>query len=190
MPFAASEPCARRLLFVAHREAAEQVFGRTGVAKLAERLPEDTRAATIDPLVLTAEWLPERHLVAWQEAAWEGPCARDVDALFEFLHAMMDRGFGRIQKFMLGLIPPGPLFNRGASLWRHDHTHGELTCLLTGERSGVLRLRDHPYTASPLVRRSTAEILRYAGSLTRCKTMRSSHTLDADGTLVIRVEWE
>jgi hypothetical protein len=112
-----------------------------------------------------------------------------VAALHRFLQAMMDRGFGRVQRFMLRLITPATLFARGPSLWRHDHTHGELACVLTGPRSGSLRLRDHPYVGSAFLRRSLTEIYRYAGSLTRCRAVRATHALEGE-TLVVRVEWE
>jgi hypothetical protein len=185
-----AEPCARRTLIVAHREAARKLWGPSGLDLLARGLPDDVRRATIDAVVITEEWLPERYVTSWHEAAWEGPCGRETQALFRFLHAVMDEGFGRVQRFMLSLITPAILFSRGEALWRHDHTHGELHCELNSERSGTIRLRNHPYTTSPFFRRSLAEIYRYAGSLARCRSIRASHTLDPDGTLVVKIDWD
>jgi hypothetical protein len=184
------EPCARRSLFVAFRRAAEKLWGEGGLAELGARLPEETRRAVADPLVLTEEWLPERHLVALHEVAWEGPCRRDVAELNRYLHAVMDGGFGTIQRFMLTLVTPAALFPRGRALWKHDHSHGDFHAELTADRAGTIRLRDHPYVEHALLRRSVAETFRYAGSLTRCQDIRETHHLDADGSLVVKVSWD
>jgi hypothetical protein len=184
-----SEPCARKTLFIAHREAAEVRWGKEGLVALARALPEEMRKATIDPVVITEPWLPERYIVAWHEAAWEGPCKRDTAEMYRYIHAVLDCGFGRIRRFMLNLITPATLFVRGESLWRHDHTHGDFSCELTGPRAGVIRLRDHPYVESPFTRRSTAETYRYAGQLTRCKSIRESHRVEG-GTLIVRIDWD
>lgn len=185
-----AEPCARKTLFIAHREAAEKLWGRDGLAAIGRRLPEDARAAMIDPVVITEPWLPERHLVSWHEVAWEGPCRRDTDEMYRYLHAVMDSGFGRIQRFMLTLITPATLFTRGEALWKHDHTHGDFRSRLTGTSTGVIQLRDHPYVTSPFLRRSIAESYRYAGSLTRCKAIHESHSVDPDGTLLVKIDWD
>ncbi len=185
-----AEPCTRKTLFIAHREAAEKLWGREGLADIGSRLPEDVRRATIDPLVITEPWLPERYVVAWHEVAWEGPCRRDTAEMYRFLHTVLDCGFGRIQRFMLTLITPATLFTRGEALWKHDHTHGDFRSHLTSDRSGVITLRNHPYVDSPFLRRSTAETYRYIGSLTRCKSIRESHSVDPDRTLIVKVDWD
>jgi hypothetical protein len=185
-----AEPCARKTLFIAHREAAERLWGKEGVAEIGTRLPEDARRATVDPIVIIEPWLPERYIVAWHEVAWEGPCARDTAHMYRYLHAVLDCGFGRIQRFMLNLITPAMLFGRAEALWKHDHSHGDFRCTLTGDRRGVIRLRDHPYVTSPFLRRSIAETYRYAGSLTRCNAVRESHALEPDGTLVVKLDWD
>jgi hypothetical protein len=185
-----TEPCAKKTLFIAHREAAEVVWGKGGIADIARRLPEAARRAVIEPVVITEPWLPERHIVSWHEAAWEGPCRRDTTELYRYLHAVLDCGFGRIQRLLVTLVTPAALFSRGESLWKNDHSHGDFKATLTGDRAGVIRLRDHPYVTSPFLRRSTAETYRYVGSLTRCRAIRESHTLDPDGTLVVRLDWD
>ena len=184
------EPCARRTLFVAFRRAAEKLWGVDGFAEMASRLPEDTRRDVAEPIVIAEEWLPERHLVALHEVAWEGPCRRNTIEMNRYLHAVMDAGFGVIQRFMLTLATPAALFPRGRALWRRDHSHGELRSQLTGDRAGTIVLRDHPYVDSALLRRSIAETFRYAGSLTRCREVRETHHVDDGGALVVKVSWD
>jgi hypothetical protein len=190
MPLVPDEPCARKTLFIAHREAAEQLWGTKGLIALGEILPAEVRRATIEPLLLTESWIPERYLVAWHEAVWEGPCRRDSADFYRYLHAMLDCGFGRIQRLLLTVITPASLFTRGEALWRRDHSHGTLTCSLTGERSGLIHLRDHPYVTSAFSRRSVAETFRYVGSLSRCKAIRESHNLEPDGSLRVKIDWD
>lgn len=184
------EPCARKTLFIAHRDAVEVLWGREGLAEIGRDLPEDARRDVVDPIVITEPWLPERYLIKWHEVAWEGLCGRNTEEMYRYLHTVLDCGFGRIQRLLVQMVTPATLFSRGEALWRHDHSHGDFKSELTGERSGVIRLRDHPYCDSPFLRRSTAETYRYAGSLTRCNEVRESHTLDPDGTLIVRINWD
>lgn len=184
-----SEPCARRTIFAGFRHAATDVFGSSGLHQIAELMSEEGRQRCIDAVVIHEEMLPERFVLEWYEAAWSGPAERDRERYHLFLARMMDHGFGRVRKFLLGMATPALLAEKSSGLWRHDHTHGELTYQITGERSLQLKLRDHVYVETPLARSSIAEIYRYAMSLSRHKNVTSRHFLDDERTLLVNIDW-
>jgi hypothetical protein len=150
-------------------------------------MPEASRRATVEPVVLTDEWLPEEHVMAWYEAAWAF-CQRNEAEYFRFIDRMIDFGFGRVRKLLLSLASIAMVASKAPELWRHDHTTGEL---LSEYHQGevTLRLRGHLYTTTPLARRSIAEIYRYALSLTGKKNMTATHSLEPDGELRVRLRY-
>lgn len=183
------EPRARRTIFVAFRTAAVELWGPDALRQLGERMPEEARRATIKPTAIAPEWLPEAHVMAWYEAAWEGPCGRREGDYLGFIDRMMDHGFGRVRKLLLSMaMTPVSLAVRSAELWRHDHTHGTLTVERTGVREMTLTLRDHVYMSTALSRLSVVEIYRYASALTRCKEASATHALAGD-RLLVRIQW-
>jgi hypothetical protein len=184
------EPCARRTIFVAFRTAAIELWGPDALRQLGERMPEGARRETIKPSAIAREWLPEAHVMAWYEAAWEGPCGRRERDYLGFIDRMMDHGFGRVRKLLLSMaMTPLSLAVRCAALWRHDHTHGTLTAEQTGGREMLLTLRDHVYMTTELSRRSVVEIYRYASTLTRCKEASASHTMQG-ARLLVHIKWK
>jgi hypothetical protein len=183
------EPTARRTIFAAFRHAAVDRFGEAGVRAIAERMTPECRAACIDAVVLSADFLPEKYVLEWYQAAWEGPALRDRAAYDAFLDRMIDHGFGRVRKFLLGIATPELIARKSAELWRHDHTHGELTHRMLGGTTFVLCLRDHPYLSTPLARSSIAEIYRHCTSLCRVSNVRASHRLEGE-VLEVRIEWQ
>ncbi len=182
------EPCARGTILVAFRAAASDLWGKDGVAAIAALLPDYTRDATLERIVVNVEWVPERHVMAWYEAVWNGPAARQQAQFARFLDAMMDRGFGRVRKIFLGLVTPMTMLEKAPELWRHDHTHGVLEIEAQPGSAKVL-LRDHPYTTTPLARVAIAEIYRYALSLGRARDVTESHYTEPDGSLILRLRW-
>ena len=102
---------------------------------------------------------------------------------------MMDHGFGRVRKFLLGMATPATVGRKAGELWRHDHTHGEIVTRSMSDRSFELRLIDHPYLETPLARSSIAEILRYAMSLANAKDVQGRHRLEDERTLVVHIDW-
>lgn len=187
---AIAEPCARRTIFAGFRYAASDVFGRDALQQVAELMSDEARRRCIDVAVIDEEMLPERFVLEWYEAAWEGLAERDRDLYNRFLTRMMDHGFGRVRKLLLGMATPVMLAQKASQLWRHDHSHGELTCHTTGERSLQLQLRDHVYVDTPLARSSIAEIYRYVGSLSRRKNVTSKHFLKDERILAVNIEWD
>ena len=183
------EPCCRKTIFVAFRAAALDLWGEAGLDAIADRVDRDTRVQTIEPLVITREWLPERFVMAWYEAAWEGPADRRSATYLTFLDRMMDNGFGRVRKALLGFATPTLIATKSAELWRHDHSTGEVRANSTGERSLTVTLRDHVYVSTPLARLSVAEIFRYAASLSRTREVGCTHSANGPNELVCWMIW-
>jgi hypothetical protein len=174
---------------VGFRAAAQEVWGKTGLQAIASRLDPETRAATFDPLVISRDWLPERFAIAWHDAAWEGPAGRRSADYLTFIDRMLDNGFGRVQKFFLESATPHAILQKGADLWRHDHTTGTLSVERKGQNEAVVTLRDHVYITTPLCRLTVAEIYRYALSLSLVDEALVSHTSNGASELVCRLSW-
>ncbi len=186
---AKGEPCARRTIFVGFRRAALDLWGMEGLKRIGDSMSDEARRRCLDPVVIEEEMLPERFVIEWYECTWAGPAARDRQAYNRFLDEMMDHGFGRVRKFLLGVATPTMVGIKAGGLWRHDHTHGELTTKVISDRAFELRLTDHPYVETPLARASIAEIYRYAMSLARARDVRAKHALMDSRTLSVTIEW-
>jgi hypothetical protein len=186
---APGEPAARWVIFAGFRTAASDIWGPSGLKAIGAGMPDEVRKETVDAAILSAEMLPERYVMAWYEAVWAGPANGDRAAFCTFLYRMMDHGFGRVRKALLGLVSPSQLAEKAPDLWRHDHDTGTLT-VSTVNGGGIFVLRDHVYLQTPLSRLALAEIYRYALSLARgVHTPTQSHGLDRDGSLRVRVTW-
>jgi hypothetical protein len=182
-----AEPSARRTIFSAFRAAALELWGQAGLDAIGAKMEPECRAATVDAVVLAGDWLPERYVMSWYEAAWEGPCQRHNKPFLEFIDRMMDHGFGRVRKFLLGIASPSMMVGKAASLWRHDHTDGHFTISMTNPGTVEITLRDHAYVETPLSRLAIAEIYRYAFSLCRVNEVTMTHSLEATGSLLVRL---
>jgi hypothetical protein len=184
-----TEPVARRVIFAGFRAAATVVWGDEGLRAIRAQMTSEVREETLDPIVLSREMLPERYVMAWYEAVWAGPAQRQQAPFCTFLDRMMDHGFGRVRKVLLGFVSPAQLAVKAAELWRHDHDTGTLTTSTEGCVTTVV-LRDHVYTTTPLSRLAIAEIYRYAISLTRgTREPTETHVLDPDGSVRTRITW-
>jgi hypothetical protein len=183
-------PQARRTIFVGFRAAALELWGAPGLAELGGRLPEDVREATVTPLSIHAEMLPEEHVLAWYQAAWEGPAARDRNAYHRFLQGMMNHGFSKVRRTLLQFASAQHITRKASELWRHDHNTGELRYVCGEERSAVVCLSDHVYLGTPLARSSVVEILRYAASLGQNRDVRASYALESPSLLRVVLSWQ
>ena len=172
-----AEPSCRRVIFVGFRAAVLSMWGERGLEAIADRIDGETRRATVDPIVISGQWLPERYVMAWYEAVWEGPAGRSNADYLTFLDRMMDNGFGRVRKLFLAMATPHLLAAKAAELWRHDHSTGDLVTERTSDSSATMILRDHAYLATPLSRLSIAEICRYAVSLSHVDDVAVTHTM-------------
>jgi hypothetical protein len=173
-------------VFVASRLAASELYGADGLRAISERLPADARRL-VDSALLDEPWLPERFVMAWQEAVWAGPAKLD-DANFRFfIQRVIDLGFGRVRRLLVNLVTPATLCTRAAELWHEEHTHGTIAAEPRGQEV-LIRLCEHPYTERPISRMVLAEGFRYAASLTRAKSVTEVHRMDGD-TLEVRLNW-
>jgi hypothetical protein len=182
-----SEPCAGQRVFVASRAAAVELYGDGGLREIAERLPPDVRGALVDSALITEPWLPERFVMAWQEAVFEGPARGSDDDFRRYVARVVDSGFGRVRRLLVNLVTPATLCTRAAELWQDEHTHGEISATPTGHVV-LIKLRHHPYVTRPIARLVMAESLRYAASLTRVKRVDQLHRIDGDA-LEVRLTW-
>lgn len=187
-PVEGTEMRARGTIFVAFREAVISLWGDRGIASVASGLPAIVRKETLESVVVSTEWVPEAHVLAWYEALWGGPCQRRTDLFCLVLDRMLDLGFGRVRRVFLSMANPATIFSRAPALWRYDHTHGHLT-VEASPSAARLRLVEHPYTESPLSCLAVAEIYRYCTALTRVKSVQGSHFRDPNGGLVVRLRW-
>ena len=184
---ATDEPLAGHRVFVASRAAALAMWGEAGLRDIAARLPEDVRDAVVDSAVIAEPWLPERWVMAWQDAVWSGPAREDEPTFRRYIQKVVDAGFGRVRRLLVNLVTPATLCTRAAELWLDEHTHGEITARPEGHVV-TIRLRAHPYVERPVARMVMAESLRHAASLTRAKQVTEAHRLDGD-TLVVMLTW-
>lgn len=140
---------------------------RTAFAMMAE-LPPRVRAAT----EREAEWLPLEFVVAWLEAAWEGPLARDHAALVRCVDRMMELGFGRVRRVLLAIATPQGVVRRASELWRGELSDGRMVSYSTSATSARFVLYEHPFLENQLTRDVSAEAIRYALALAGAKNAR------------------
>ncbi|MCU1281141.1 MAG: hypothetical protein JWM53_4687 [bacterium] len=182
-----AEPCAAQRVFVASRAAAVELYGDGGLREIAERLPPDVRGALIDSAIISEAWLPERFVMAWQEAVFQGPARGSDDDFRRYVYKVVDAGFGRVRRLLVNLVTPATLCTRAAELWHDEHTHGEISAAPKGHVV-VIKLRNHPYVTRPIARMVMAESLRHAASLTRAKRVEQLHRVEGD-VLEVRLTW-
>lgn len=184
-----TEPCAKGTIFSAFKKAALDLYGEEGLADIARRMTEEVRRNTVENVIVATDFLPERYVMEWYDAVYEGPAGEDLERFLAFIRRMMDHGFGRVQRFVLQVVPPEKLADRAAHFWRTDHTHGELL-VEKREQALVLTLKDHPYLDRSLSRSAIAEIYRYALSLSRARGVLARHERGPGGELVVHLSWE
>jgi hypothetical protein len=181
------EPLSRGLALLGMRNATLALWGDAGLRAVAARLPEETRAATIDEIVLPITWLPTRYIIEWVDAVWRGP-AQEIDGAFgAFVARGVELGFGRIRRFFLGLVSLERMAAHAPLVWRREHTHGTLSVVVSAAGDGAtVTLRDHPYVKSERARRAEAEVYRTILTLAGRHDVREKHALDGD-SLVVRL---
>lgn len=184
----AEVPQARGTLVAGALAAVRAMWEEEGIARLGGLLEPEVRHALLDAIVLPVGWYPEPYFESLCHAVWNGLAARD-DALFQsFIHGSIDSVWGRVHRVLMGLATPGLLARRAPELWRHDHSHGELSVELR-DRSGTIRIARYPYIRADLMAHAQAESLRYILSHARVREVRVSHVLQ-DDVLSVKLDWE
>ena len=185
---AGNEPHARGTLVAGAVGAVALLWGDAGLRDVSERLGEDARSALCDRIVLPVAWYPEQSLREWCEAVWRGPAGEDEQAFATFVDRSVDHGWSWVHRALVRLATPGLLARRAPDIWRHDHTHGELSVTLD-EGKATLRVVRYPHAGSAVMRRGQTESLRYILTLARFGDVRASHALDPDGAFVATFRW-
>src|SRR5262249_47799340 len=129
------ESSCRGSQFLAFRSAVLEMWGEFGWREVTAALGPDARELLLRAPVSPIDWVPERHMMELSEAVFAGPVGGGDDAYRRFVTKMIDHGFGRIRRFVLQLAPPELLLGRAPDLWRHDHTHGELSVSYAGSQA-------------------------------------------------------
>jgi hypothetical protein len=182
----ADEQRTKGIVLHAMRLAVLDVWGEAGLADIAGRVSEDNRVQTVQQSASPLAWVPERFLVEWHQAAWEGPAQHDDSALCRVINRRLDFGFGRVRKG-----GPEGVVRRAGELWKHDHTHGSLAVHVEKDVNAVSgTLSDHLFCEVPIARRALTETFRYIVQLSRgVKKSKATHAMQGK-SLFIRVTWE
>lgn len=179
----------RGTVLMACREAALACFGELGLSQLGTHLSEAARRETVEVAAASLDWMPEAYVLEWYQALWLGPCDKRRDLFLKFLNRMIDAGFGRIRKTLVGLASASMILNKAPSLWEHDHSHGQLRLVALEKGSARVSLSTHPYVQTSLSRLATAEIYRYCLSLCRVRDVVEVHYREPSGALVVCLRW-
>jgi hypothetical protein len=183
----AETPLVDRKSLIGFRAACEQMWGPAGYASICDRLPVDVRERTAGMRPL-AKWNQVEDLIAWHQAVWNGPVARDERQMIRHIHATVDMGFGRVKKFFLSMATPRTLAPRVAALWRDEYSTGRLEASFPEENVVHLTLSEHPFVEEPLMRFVIPEVFRYVLSMTRAKQVTATHGVRAS-SLVVVLRW-
>jgi hypothetical protein len=182
-----AEHLAHRRTVVGLRPAVEEVWGKPGVDAVRAALPPEYLAST-GGLVPADEWVPVPFVVAWNDAVWEGPAARDRRVFREYVKATVHHGFGRVRKFFLTLATPELLVEKATEMWRAEYTTGELTSRLDAPGRASFVLKQHPFVLNATSSEVLAEAFRCVGMYTTRAPIRQQMT--RDGTVLrITLNW-
>jgi hypothetical protein len=176
----------------AFRAAAAELWDVTVLTELGVQLSADTRRSTVDALFILADArFPERYVVEWLQAVWQGPCGRDHGKLRSFMGRVCAHGFARMRRMLLETTSPEQLVDKVAAIWESQHSHGKMTMELCGPNQMRVRLADHPYVEWPLTRTALGEFCRYVVSL--CRGVKEvdefNNRRDADGAFSADLRW-
>jgi hypothetical protein len=186
------EPTVRGNMLRAFRAAAAELWDVAVLTKLGDQLSADTRRSTVDALFILADArFPERYVLEWLQAVWQGPCGRDHAKLRSFMGRVCAHGFARMRRLLLEVSSPEQLVEKAAAIWESQHSHGKLTMELCGANQLRVRLSDHLYVESPVTRTALGEFYRYVVSL--CRGVREvdefNNRRDADGAFSVDLRW-
>jgi hypothetical protein len=184
-----TEPIARALHVVAFRAAALEMWGPTSWDEVLDGLPRDSREALWQGgIVVATGWVAERHMVKLAEAVYQGPAHGSMEVYRNYIQKVIELGFGRVRRLLVQFAHPHTVLRRAPELWRHDHSHGELTIEIE-EKSALTVVTHDVLTATQLSRATCAEMFRAVLSLTKAKEVKQEHGLDADGRLRVLLKW-
>jgi hypothetical protein len=187
-PAVVEVPLVDRKSLIGFRAACEQMWGPAGLASIADALPPEVRERTAGTRPLE-KWNAVEDLIAWHKAVWEGPARRDERVFMQHIHATVDRGFGKVKRFLLSVSTPRTLAPRVAALWRDEYSTGRLKADFPEDKVVQLTLSDHPYVDDVLMRFVISEVFRYVMSMTRVKRVTVAYGI-RETSLVVTLRWE
>jgi len=182
----ASEPKIKRFYAAASRDAVRVLWGEAGLADVAARMTERDREVMLAPDLPL--WVPERALIAFNFALWEGPVDRARPRYEKWLHTMTDMSFGVVKRLVLSMASPEKVLLASGEMWKADHTHGVMTGRCDGKR-GMVTLTGSEFVATPQARAGMAEMSRYILQLAGAKGVVEKHALVPPGVLEIKLRW-
>ncbi len=185
---AATVPRVHRKNVLGFRLACEETWGEEGLQRVIERLPPAIREATAG-LVPLDEWIPEDFIIGWCHTVWEGPAQRSEAQFRAYVSLSVKHGFGRVKKLLLGMMAPAHIAPRAPALWNGEHTTGTLEVSVVSSNLMRVRLEDHPYVETPLLRLAVAEAFRCVVSLTRAVDVVETHPARG-APLLVNVRWQ
>ncbi len=181
-------PHARGTLVVGALTAVRDIWGQAGLGALREHLPTDARRAVCDEIVLPVSWYPETYFESCCEIVWH-QLAREQDGpFFDFVHRSVDSGWTIVHRAVMRLATPRLLAGRAPALWRHDHTHGELSVDFR-ETSGTVRIERYPYPRGSIMHHGQMEALRHILSHARVRDVRAKRHDEGGADFVATYEW-
>ncbi|MEO8844287.1 MAG: hypothetical protein ABI591_10045 [Kofleriaceae bacterium] len=169
------------------REATRDLWGGEGVEAVMRMLDPAQRVLFAGGA--TSDWVPETTYMAWTRGVWDGPAARDPDALARWVDRLTDRGFGTARRMIMSLASPWVIVRRAGALWRTEHSHGELTVVPHDKHSARFELRDHPFAGDDVAAHAVSEAFRYILFRCRVRTATEQHERTADGALFVELRW-
>jgi len=185
-----SEPCVRRIVVPAFRQAIVDTWGEPGRAQVIAALRDEAREAFVNDGAHKGHWFPARHVIAWAFATWEGPAHRVREDMARCIRRQWDLSFGIVRRTLLLLAHPAPIVPKLPRLWTEDNSSGELAATLEeGGQGATLRIAGTPFADTPHGRASMAEVYRHAFSRTRASQVTETHAADGPSGMVIRLKW-
>lgn len=178
----------RGTILASFRSATFDLWGERGLKEVGQLVSEQVQRDTIATSAMSVDWFPETHVTEWYAGLWNGPCEGSKVEFTRALNRMLDVGFGRVQKVALRFATPKMVVTRAPSLWRHDHSHGNLAVTVE-KNSAHLTLDSHPYLGDSLSRTAVTEIYRYCLTLSRADRVTAHHFIEPDGSLCVKLRW-
>lgn len=184
---AVREPSCRAGQAAAFRSAALALWGRLGWEEVLRTLTPEAREQLFEQALSPVAWVPERLMMDLAEQVYDGPAARNQHSYRVFVRTMIEHGFGRIRRLFIRYATPELLLGRAPELWKHDHTHGELT-VCVGRDQATAMLHDHPHVTTELGRLTASETFKSALALTRARDVEMAYFHD-EHALRVELNW-
>ena len=181
-------PHARGTLVAGALSSVRDLWGDTGLATLRDRLPPDARHALFGDIVLSMAWYPETYFEACCDIVWRDLSQERDAKFFAFVHRSIDSGWSFVHRAILRLATPQRLARRAPDLWRHDHTHGELSVDFR-ETSGTVRITGYPYPRDSIMHHGQTEALRHILSHARVRAVRATRHDEPGTDFVATFAW-